>query len=327
MLERPNLSDEQIQHSLHEAYRLTLTQVTFLPIGYDMSASVFRVQATDGHIYFLKAKTGEINPASASVPQFLFANGLKSVVAPIPTLANEMWTHCGQFTLLLYLFIEGNSGMDIGLTPSQWIAFGATLRTLHETQLPDTLAAQLAHETFQPYWSDTLRQVCEKIHTGDIQSESQHAFAIHWQRHTDTINNILQRCESLGQRLQQHPPPFVVCHADCHTANLLIDTHRELHIVDWDQTLFAPRERDLMFVLGDSTAAFLQGYGSVSVNTQVLAYYRHEWVIQDMGDFAHRIFLSPNAGAETQLDAVRGFQCMFDKDDVVDMAMHYRFDD
>ena len=46
-----------------------------------------------------------------------------------------------------------------------------------------------------------------------------------------------------------------------------------------------------------------------------------------MGDFAHRVFLSPNAGAETQLDAVRGFQSMFDKDDVVDMAMHYRFDD
>lgn len=63
MLERPNLSDEQIQHSLHEAYRLTLTQVTFLPIGYDMSASVFRVQATDDHTYFLKAKTGEIKIA------------------------------------------------------------------------------------------------------------------------------------------------------------------------------------------------------------------------------------------------------------------------
>lgn len=41
---------------------------------------------------------------------------------------------------------------------------------------------------------------------------------------------------------------FVLCHADFHDANLLIDPTGRLFIVDWDEIILAPKERDLVFV-------------------------------------------------------------------------------
>ena len=44
--------------------------------------------------------------------------------------------------------------------------------------------------------------------------------------------------------------PLVLCHADLHAWNVLLDTDRQLWLVDWDETILAPKERDLMFVVG-----------------------------------------------------------------------------
>ena len=60
---------------------------------------------------------------------------------------------------------------------------------------------------------------------------------------------------------------FALCHADIHTANILITPEQDMVIVDWDDTLLAPKERDLMFVLGGDAfqtrevRLFLEGYG------------------------------------------------------------------
>ena len=331
MLERPDLSDAQITQVLRRAYGLNASEIAFLPIGYDRHASVFKVE-TSAHIpYFLKARTGEFNPICASVPSFLVASGLTAIVAPLSTVAGELWTNVGAFTLLLYPFIEGGSGMDVGMTPPLWTAFGNLLQRLHKTQLPPALAAAIPQEHFQPYFAATLYEIGKKIRQNELQTEPQHSFATVWRLHTAKIDWIVQRAAALGTSLRRHPPEFVLCHADCHTANLLIDTQQQLHLVDWDQPILAPRERDLMFVIGNSIdgkpigpaaeTAFLLGYGAININPHALAYYRCEWAIQDMGDFAERVFVSSNAGEVTQQDAVRGFASMFEPGNVIDLAL------
>jgi len=67
---------------------------------------------------------------------------------------------------------------------------------------------------------------------------------------------------------------FILCHADIHAWNLLIDVNGRLYIVDWDTLIFAPKERDLMFVgaglggnghsLQEEETLFYQGYGSIT---------------------------------------------------------------
>ena len=121
------------------------------------------------------------------------------------------------------------------------------------------------------------------------------------------------------------PPPFVLCHADIHTANIIVDPQGEIRIVDWDETLIAPKERDLMFFVDDGhktreTDAFFAGYDGALINWLALAYYKYDWVVQEFADYGERIFLSDEIGGKDLDSALREFQRLFEPDDVIDRA-------
>jgi spectinomycin phosphotransferase len=120
-----------------------------------------------------------------------------------------------------------------------------------------------------------------------------------------------------------------LCHADLHTWNVLVDSDQQLWIVDWDEAVVAPRERDLMFVVGgicaglvspDDTRAFFQGYGRARVDPVLLAYYRCAWAVQDIAAYAEEAVLSPGLGASIRRAALEGFVSLFEPGNIVDLA-------
>jgi spectinomycin phosphotransferase len=122
------------------------------------------------------------------------------------------------------------------------------------------------------------------------------------------VRILVARTDSLAQRLQNRPLEWVVCHADAHAANLLIDDRGKLYLVDWDDLIYAPKERDLMFPGGaqgfigrsleEEQALFYQGYGLVEVDSDALAYYRCERIIQDIWEYCEQIFRSEGDGED-----------------------------
>jgi spectinomycin phosphotransferase len=178
-----------------------------------------------------------------------------------------------------------------------------------------------------PPWAETVKALTARVRDGQFADDLQASLGAFWQSRQAEIERILARTEDLGRRLQESLPERVLCHADIHTANVLVTAAGGLFIVDWDQPIFAPKERDLMFVLGmpgaDSSRAesmFFRGYGPTRANPLALAYYRYEWVVQEIGDFAARVFLSPNPGEATRQHAVEGFITLFAPGDVVEEA-------
>lgn len=71
MLEKPHIAEEAILSSLDSGYGLTTAQLEFLPIGYDATAWVYRVCASDGQNFFLKLKKGAPKPAMLLAPNHL----------------------------------------------------------------------------------------------------------------------------------------------------------------------------------------------------------------------------------------------------------------
>ena len=59
-------------------------------------------------------------------------------------------------------------------------------------------------------------------------------------------------------------------------------------------------------VSGDEERLFFNGYGKTGIDWVALAYYRYEWVVQELGDYGARVFMKPDVGAKTKADAVRG---------------------
>lgn len=329
MLEPPTIPESAITECLRASYELTDPAIAFLPLGYDASAWVYHVAADDGQRYFLKLRRGTAHTASIAVARFLQERGIEQVVAPIPTTAGHLTATLDDYTLLLFPWIEGRTGAQAegGLSDDQWIAYGVLVRRIHEMRLPADLAGVIPREEFvlKHGWSAKVRQL-----TAMMRQEYDHPyerqFTTLWRRHDVEIMRVVRQAERLGSLLRHRPRDFVLCHGDLHTSNLLVTPDGRLHVVDWDQPILAPRERDLMFVVGDDLTAnrhetlFLVGYGATEVDALALAYYRFEWCVQEFVDFGERVFLLADIGDETKADSAQGFAALFESGDVVESA-------
>jgi spectinomycin phosphotransferase len=127
------------------------------------------------------------------------------------------------------------------------------------------------------------------------------------------IQALVQRTGQLALELQACVLPQVLCHSDLHPGNLLIHSQPGngpgFHIVDWDQPVLAPRERDLMGIGGGLGARwssprevelFYQGYGQPldNIDRAALTYYRCERILMDITEFCKQLLLSDAGGAD-----------------------------
>lgn len=326
MVERPDIDEERLISTLRQSYHLSLLSITFLPVGNDATAWLFRIDTMDDATYLLKLKRGPIEAASLSVPHYLYNHGFAAVVAPLPAADGRLAVSHGDFTLILYPFIAGETGMALGLAPAQWQAFGLLLQQLHATSPSDELLTQLRRESFTLYWYEIMQTLEQRIASRQSTDPIARALAMLWQERHAEIWAIVERTMTLGRHLQAAPPPFVLCHADIHTANVLVDPSGALHIVDWDGILLAPKERDLIFVTERATIQhpqernFFSGYGETVCNPLAFAYYRYEWVVQELADNGSRILLRIDLDEPTRVTALHEIRQLFAPGDVVDVA-------
>lgn len=267
------------------------------------------------------------NAAGVYVSRFLKDNGIEQVVAPLLTNTGELWASIDGFGLIVYPFIKGTEAMQVGLSEAQWMEFGSILKRIHITELPTVVSQYVHRETFVPPWSRMAQKLHKQANELDFGDPYQKELAALWKENNETIQTLIEQTEFIGKHLRQMDLEFVLCHADIHTANILLTQEQDMFIVDWDDTLFAPKERDLMFVLGTDSIPtreeqmFFYGYGNVEISRLALAYYRYEWCVQEIGDFGTRVFLTEDVGESTKRDALEGFRKLFLHGDVIELAL------
>jgi spectinomycin phosphotransferase len=327
----PTLSPASLAAALRAGYGLSAAAITCLPLGLDYAAAVYRVTAADGHDYFLKGRTNAVHAAGLAVPAYLRAQGLAQVLAPLPTLSGALWhSHDGQ-TLVLYPFLPAAVPLPSGTADEHWRQFGAALRQVHTSALPPEVAALLPRETFTPVAVEQVNHLDALITASTFDQPLQRDFAAGWRAHAAQIHAVAERATVLGQRLRAAPPAALcLCHADPHWDNVLVDAHAQLWLVDWDDTLLAVPECDLMFVIGGisagwatprDTALFFEGYGPAAVDPLALAYYRANWAVQDLASFAEQVLITPNVSEADERDALRLFLSLFEAGSIVATAL------
>ncbi len=335
MREPPNLPNETILASVELSYGIPVVSLAFLPIGQDSAAWTYRAGAADGSAYFLKVRKGRVNEPGLVVPRYLRDHGLEHVIAPLPTTGGAIWTGLGDYALILYPFIDGHTGTEMSLTEDQWVAFGAAVKRIHSTPLTPDMLHVLERESFAPKWDGVVRdwkavrRLDDHIAATTFADPIEHKLAAFWRARASEIGALVDRAEELGKRLHRTAPPLVLCHADLHTWNVLIDTEHRLWIVDWDEAVLAPKERDLMFVAGGISRSlvgpraeelFFHGYGEVEIEPLALAYYRYAWAVQDIGGYAEQVFSRPDLGAVTKRAAADICMSLFEPGEIVELA-------
>ena len=329
MLEPPDLADDVIVASVQTGFGIPVAELAFLPIGCDSLAWAYRVATADGAAYFLKVRKGIANEAGLVVPRYLQDHGVTNVIAPVPTLTQTLWVDVDEFALILYPFIDGSTGTEHGMAERHWVTYGAVLRQIHATAPAQDLARRMKRETFTPDWGGVVKRIDGHITTHTFTDPLERELAAFWLARQAEIQTLVDRAETLGQRLRATAPPLVLCHADIHTWNVMIDTADRFWIVDWDETVLAPKERDLMFVVGGISrelvrphqeAWFLAGYGAPDVDPLALSYYRYAWAIGDIGSFGEQVFLMPDTGVATKRNAMQLLMSLFEPGQIVSLA-------
>jgi len=327
MLEKPDLPDQLIISRLQDGYGLQVRRLTFLPIGADVNTAVFRVDTEDGTAYFLKLRKGDFDEITVAVPQFLKAQGIRSIIAPLETKARQQWTCLDAFKLILYPFIEGQDGYELALTDRQWQVFGAALKSIHTVHVLPALARRIPRESYSPQWRALVKTFQAQIEEIAFDDPVAAKLAALMQSKRGEIDYLVARAEALGVALQSRSLDMVLCHSDLHAGNLLIGRDGSLYIVDWDNPTFAPKERDLILIGGcyewnspRAESLFYQGYGQAEIDRIALAYYRYERIIQDIVVFCQQLLLT-GAGGQDRERAFMYFASQFLPNHEVEIAI------
>ena len=310
MLEKPDFEDKNIIACLEQAYGLPIADIAFLPLGADLNTAVYSATTHNNKKYFVKLRRGNFDKAAIAVPNYLSDHGLKQIIPSLTTQTGQLYANMPPFKMILYPFVEGHDGYERPLSTRQWTEFGTALKQFHTTSFPTSITNSIKMETFSPRWRDTVKIFLERIEYEAFTEPIAAKTAVFLQSKHADILALVQRTEQLAQKLQTHTPEFILCHADIHAWNLLVTDDGTLYMVDWDTLIFAPKERDLMFVGGglggngrtpqEEETLFYQGYGPIKINQTALAYYRYERIIEDIAIECEQIFLFDDNSLDRQ---------------------------
>ena len=330
MLNQPKIPHRAVVRVLR-SYGLRTAAATFLPSG-DANSAVYSVHA-GGVRYFLKLRCGDFDEVAATVPAYLHSRGIIRVMAPLPAATGQPWIHAHGFDWMLFPFFEGKTGFERPLSQANWIVLGETMRRVHTSNLPPDIARRVPQVSYSSHYRDVVSAldngVADARGFGDPVAAQVAEF---WTRHRDDIRTVVERAGQLAEKMRGRVSPPVLCHSDLHAGNVLVGSDDTLMVADWDNPVFAPKERDLMFIGGGIGGAwndlresgwFLTGYGFAEIDPIGIAFFRYERIVVDIAEYGQRIF-DLNASASDRLSNLRKLTTAFLRDNVIDKAhQHY----
>src|ERR1700752_1397719 len=329
MLKETELKDEKIVRCLRDEYGLSIEKISFLPLGADTNTAVYRAVSKDEMNYFVKLKKGDFNEASVTIPNFLSALGIQQVIPALTTQTGELWANLNPFKVILYPFVEGHPAFEEIMSNQQWFEYGTALKRCHPSHIPANMTSTIQKDNFSPRWRTMVKMFLELIEKETFNELVAMEVADFLKSKKDETLEIVNRAEQLAQMLLEQSPEFILSHGYIHGWNLLIDNRGALYLVDWDGLIFAPKERDLMFIGGghgnsgytpqEEETMFYQGYGQTKINQIAIAYYRYQRTIEDMVDDCDQIFLS-DRGGQPRKELLEDLKSMFLPNGKIEMA-------
>jgi spectinomycin phosphotransferase len=286
---------QKLRRWILEDFGLDVAELSPVGHGADVAAQVWKAVTTT-NTYAVKWSGAGTNTGH-QVAAYLADLGLPGIPELIRTMDGGLWSFHGKKRLTITPWIDGVRAAETGLTTEQWTEYGVLLRRVHSAELPERLRAALPrHSPIDAKVPAIAEKLQTRLTTRAPEDEVEEELAAVWKQHEATITHLMtaRPAEPIG--------PRVVCHADPHLGNVLVD--ERLHLIDWDDVVLAPREQDLMFMLGgmgdvgpttpEQLAAFLTGYGEHTLDEDAIRYYRHVRAFEDVVMWSDQALTGPD---------------------------------
>ncbi|SDP52071.1 spectinomycin phosphotransferase [Pedococcus dokdonensis] len=323
----------ELLRRVREDFGIPLIGVRPTGLGADARATLWRGETADGTGYAVKSSTAP--QPGLVVADFLAACGVPGVPDPVRTTGGSLTAPLADGSVVSVVpWIDGARAIETGLDGRHWRAFGAALGAVHATAPAAPLLdgpdrpGLLALDRHDP--TPEVRRAREfgsRLDAALGQSPEDRLLselAGLWHLHGGRVLEVAALAEStaLDRPAWQDVAP-VICHADPHQGNLLLGSapgdgtgtparsgaggeSAGVWLVDWDDAVLAPREADLIFVVGGvfsfapitatDVAAFFDGYTPASggcrrgdLDESRLTHYRATRALTDFLDFAEEV--------------------------------------
>lgn len=314
---------ERLRAWVREDFGVELTSIDRVGLGADAAAELWRGASAAGASYAVKWSGGG-TPAGLLVAAHLVEHGVPGVVAPVPSRPGRLWSEREGRRLFLLPWVSGARALDGGMREEHWVSFGEMLAQVHATAVTEAVAEYLPAEDHthdrvasaaRVLDSRLYEVVDESADVGDLADHLVRALIQEWRGGmARLVRTLLDQADGLGRKLRTWPAPGVLCHGDPHVLNVLLDGDEKVWLIDWDDVVLAPRERDLMFAIGGVLAFapvtpqeqswFFAGYGSADLDPVRLAYYRCTRALEDLVGWALQVVDMSRYSASERADAL-----------------------
>ena len=319
-----------LEKILEEEYRISVSGMERLNIGFDQNTAVYKVFPKEGKEYFVKLRYSVFNESSLAIPLWIINNtNTKNIIDIVKTRGGKLYVKKSRLYFFVYPFVEGQSGWKKPLTKNQFIDFGKFMSRLHSLELPDKYKKLLPVEQFDSKYRKGLKKYLNGLGEKNCENRLTIEFFETLKKKKDVIHEIINIAEASAKQAKQNPGKLCLCHGDIHAGNVLIG-ETGFYVIDWDTIILSPKEKDLMFIgagIGGKwnsereRGLFYSGYGErANVNTELIKYYRHERIVQDIYEFFQQI-VDPLTDDTTRKSCLKHFNGQFEPNNVVDIAL------
>jgi spectinomycin phosphotransferase len=294
----PSADLNELKTSLDFLYGIQVKEIVFIPKG--ECSWGYRVDTTIGRSYFLKMYRGQAFPAwIASLTYHLcHQEGIEGISAPVPDRSGEMLVTLGGYPAELFDFISGQTLWQSA--PSKEILFrlGQLIGRIHSCKADRRDCLRV--EQFDIPGMEAYDRVVQAVRRKRAHSEAASTAV-------KLLRPVLSQLEELrdGILLYREKARKVaidpcINHGDPTPGNILITSDGKLTLIDWDDMILAPPERDLVFWEQDhvffdgiSSAPVLEGYRSVTgkfeLNPDLTGFYHRLWTLSEIAEYGQRL--------------------------------------
>jgi spectinomycin phosphotransferase len=288
MITEPAIDRKIIQSAIEVNYQIAVTDLTFIEGG--EASWGYHVQAQHDKHYFFKIHNGITNYQERfKLTYRLYTDsGITNITHPITNKHEAFVIFLNEYPSALFNFINGHTAAEETLDESERFALGSLLGRIHTVKTDFSLNEDFIYQNMHRLVNSV--EIARSFLKDSSSYKTQAAELLLEDK--KIINNCIQKLHEAGQTLQKRDIDFVICHGEPHKWNTMVDKHGEVFLIDWDDALFAPREKDLRMVLHDPIA--IKGYekivGGYKLNNDVLHYYDLEWYISSIDAWVIQIF-------------------------------------
>lgn len=306
MTERPVVTERELITWVRRDFGLDLVTCERVAGGTDAAASTWRATTRDRTRLAVRVSTG--TTFGVWLAALLSLRGIRGVPMPWRTLDGAVWSTRAGRRVSVASWVSDRPATEGRVTAAHWRALGRLLAQVHGQELTDDLTGLLPRVDHDPTdLAQRTRDLPWTVVRHPAPDDVMSALAAQLAGGLDALVQVADTAERLAERLAGRPAddpahgalgPAVLCHGDPHLANVLLGGD-DVWLVDWDDAVIAPRERDLLLVVGGVLSSwavtaeqrtwFAEGYGPLDLDGELLHYYACVRAMEDVVGFADRV--------------------------------------